>query len=283
VSGGCDNIKLRGDGMDVLTGMRRQKRNAETRVTKENKDKLIRQMNKSAVDFGLPKISKNASVKDVARYKNQYVERLTYDIVTLAIQQGKDIVAEIESRDLKKSDDFQTKRLGQFGKELAQAKRQSDNNLTKEEKAFLDRGNNNIKGYGNYDVITEFEKTKNPKQAKALIDEIRSQNAKEIFFMKQLGLLEKVFQKVEVFREDDLTAIKERLSDLEMKDALNHTNYLLKSLDIFDSDKQNTRNDDETELANARLDDLMTQFGLKTSSSRKAIKTTLDKYKKKTE
>jgi hypothetical protein len=27
----------------------------------------------------------------------------------------------------------------------------------------------------------------------------------------------------------------------------------------------------------------MTQFGLKTSSSRKAIKTTLDKYKKKTE
>lgn len=266
--------------MDILTKLVRQKRQAEKRVTNENKDKLINQINKSAKDYGYQKISKNASAREVERFRKEYAERLTYDIVTLAIQQGKDIIAEIESRDLKKSNDMQTRRLGEFGKQLAKAKRESDKGLTKEEKAFLERGNNSIKGYGNTDIITLFEGTKTKKQANDLINEIKNQNARDIFYLKQLGLLEHVFQKVELYREDDLTKVKEILGKMDFESALNHTNYLLKSLDIFDSGKQTTRNDDETELANARLDDLMVQFGLKTTSSKKAIKARLDKYKK---
>jgi hypothetical protein len=265
---------------DTLTQLVKQKRQAEKRVTNENKDKLIRQINKSAKDYGYQKISKNATAREVERFRKEYTERLTYDIVTLAIQQGRDITAEIESRDLKKSNDIQTKRLGEFGKELAKAKKESDKGLTKEEKAFLERGNNSIKGYGNTDIITLFEATKNKKQASELIQEIKSQNAKEIFYLKQLGLIEHVFQKVELVREDDLEKVKTILGKMDFENALAHTNYLLKSLDIFDSDKQVSRNEDETELANARLDDLMTQFGLKTTSSKKAIKATLDKYKK---
>lgn len=265
---------------DALTSLRMQKRKVEGRVTNENKQKVINQINKNSSDYGYGKISKNASVSEVTRMKKQYEERLTYDIVNLAVQEGKGIIAEIEGRALKKSDDYEVKRLGEFAKQLAQAKKQSMSKLSKQEVAFLERGNSNIKGYGNEDIITLFEKTHTKGQAQKLIDEIRSQNAKEIFYNKQLDIFERVFQKVNIVRADDIEKIKEKIKSMDFQSALNHTNELIKSLEMYGSDqKQAGSIEDETELKNARLDDMMSRLGMNTKTSQKQIKKTMDKYK----
>jgi len=265
--------------MDSLTKLRRQKRNVETRVTNENKDKLINQINKSASDYGYSKLSKNASIKEVTNFKNQYKERLTYDIVTLSIQQGKSIIAEIEGRELKKSDDFQTKRLGEFAKDLADAKKKSDKKLTPDEKNFIERGNNNIKGYGNLDVMTLFENTKNDKQRKDLINEIKNQDAKEIFYDKQTEIFEKTFQKVGIVREKDINKIKDKLRNMEMKDVINQTNDLIQTIEVFDYKKFEKEGSDETEIANARVDDVLIKMGISNKGSKK-VKNIKKKYKK---
>jgi hypothetical protein len=126
---------------DALTSLRMQKRKVDKRVTNENKKQIINAINKDAKDLGYGKLSKDASIQEVTRFKNAYVERLTYDIVSLAVNQGKDIVAEVEARELRKSNDLETKRLGDFGKQLAKAKKESDSKLNNDEKTFLERGN----------------------------------------------------------------------------------------------------------------------------------------------
>jgi hypothetical protein len=235
-------------------------------------------MNKNAKEYGFTKISKNATVQEVNRFKNTYLERLTYDIVTLAVNEGKDIIAEINARDLKKSDDYETKRLGQFAKDLAKAKKEISRNLTTEQRQFLEKGNNNIKGFGNSDLITLFEKTKNTKQVQALIDEVKLQDAKQSYYEKQIGVFENVFQKVELKREEDLNRIKEKIKSLSLDEAQSITNQLLMSLELYDSDKQVANHNDETELANARLDDMLIRLDLKNKGQKKVQKT-LEKYK----
>lgn len=268
--------------MDSLTKLVKQKRKVETKVTKDNKGQIIKEINKNMDSFGYGKIPMNSSVATVNRMKKQYMERLTYDIVALAIQQGKDIVAEIEGRDLKKSSEYDYKRLGQFAKELAIAKKETSRNLTKEQKQFLERGNNNIKGFGNNDILTLFENTKNEKQAKELIEQVKKQNAKEVFYSKQTELLDNVFNKIGIVREDDLKLIKEKMRNMEFDKAVHYSDYLLQGLTLFesgDTGQANTSNvEDETELSNARLDDLMIQFGLKKDGIKKVQKT-LNKYK----
>lgn len=264
---------------DELTSLIRQKRKVEHRVTNENKDKIIKEINKSMGDFGYSKIPKNATVQQVNNFKKEYLERITYDIVSLAVQEGKDIVAEVEARDLRKSYDFESKRLGEFAKDLARAKKESNRNLTKEEKQFLERGNNNIKGYGNEDIITLFEKAKNKKEVQALIKSVKEQDPKNIFYEKQNKLFENVFQKVGIYREKDINKIKERINNMNMQDALNYTNDLLHSLEMFSSDQENVGSSgDETELANARLDDMLIRMNIKKTGKAKVQKV-LSKYK----
>jgi len=265
---------------DELTSLRMQKRKVDKRVTKDNKKDIIKEINKSMKEFGYPKIPQNATVNQVTRMKNQYVDRITYDIVTLAVQEGKNIVAEIESRDLRNSEDFESKKLAKFAKQLALAKKESSTKLTKEEKAFLERGNNNIKGYGNEDIVTLFEKTKNDKQVQALIYEIKNQDPKEIFYNKQNTLFEKVFQKVGIVRESDINKIKSKINSVKMDEALSYYNQLIESLETYGSPDNRIGQWDgnETELANARLDDMMIRMNLKNTGKTKVQKV-LNKYK----
>lgn len=265
---------------DALTKLVRQKRKAEVRVTHENKQHLIDEINKNSFDYGYGKIKKNASVAEVTRMKNEYLDRLTYDIVTLAIERGNTIIAEIEGRDLKHSKDSENKRLGEFAKQLAKAKQSSNRNLSKEEQQFLERGNNSIKGYGNDNMIKIFENERNPKKLKEQIEEIKNQDAKSIFYKKQTELFERTFQKVGIVRENDLIKLKDKIETMSMKDALNQTNDLLKTLAIFDYQKFEKESVDETEIANARLDDVLIKTGLKKGGSQK-VKKTFDKYSKK--
>jgi hypothetical protein len=265
---------------DVLFSLSQQKRKIEQRTTNDNKNSIINQMNKNAKEYGFTKISKNATVQEVNRFKNTYLERLTYDIVTLAVNEGKDIIAEINARDLKKSDDYETKRLGQFAKDLAKAKKETSRNLTSEQRQFLEKGNNNIKGFGNTDLITLFEKTKNTKQVQALIDEVKLQDAKQSYYEKQIGVFENVFQKVELKREEDLNRLKDKIRAMSLDEAQSITNQLLMSIELYDSDKQGVNVENETELKNARLDDMLIRLDLKKDGKQKAQKI-MDKYKSK--
>lgn len=264
---------------DTLGTLVQRKRKVEKRVTNENKGFIINQINKHSDDFGYGKIPKTASIREVERLKKQYQERLTYDIVTIAVEQGNTIIAEIEGRDLKKSDDFQSKRLGEFAKQLATAKKQTGKKLTKDEKNFLERGNQNIDGFGNTDIITLFEKTKTKGQALKLIADIKSQDSKKVFYDKKLDIFDRVFQKVGIVREEDLLKIRERLVAMSFQEAHDKTNYLLKSLEMYGSEQPEVgSNDDETELANARLDDILIQLGEKKTGVKKTEKI-LNKYK----
>jgi hypothetical protein len=265
---------------DALLSLRQQKRKSEQRVTNDNKQSIINQINKYNSQFDdYIKLTSKASVQEVNRMKKQYQERLTYDIVTLAIQQGKDIVAEIEARDLKKSADYQTRRLREFAKDLARARKETNKGLTKEEKQFLERGNANIKGFGNEDIITLFEKTKTKGQAKKLIDEIIKQDPKQLFYEKQLEIFERSFQKVGIVREEDLQKIKDKLNSMDMNEAYNQTNELLRKIEVFDYEKFFKDNVDETEIAHARLDDVMIKMGLKKNGVKK-VQRIFEKYKK---
>jgi len=265
--------------MDALTKLSRQKRKVDTRVTNENKDMIIKEINKNMCDFGYGKIPKTASIHEVQRMKKQYMDRLTYDIVSLAIQEGKSIIAEVEARDLKKSSDDENKRLGEHAKQLAQAKHESNKKLSKSQVQFVERGNNNIKGYGNLDMMSLFEKAKNKQDIKELIQEIKTQDTKQIFYDKQTGLLDHVFQKIGITREEDINKVKKKINTMDFEDAVNHYNYLLHSLEVYDSGQSRATNGDETELKDARLDDMMIRLGLKKTGIKKVQKV-YKKYEK---
>jgi hypothetical protein len=264
------------DMKDALTSLRMEKRKVDKRVTKENKNQIINAINKNSSELGFGKLSKNASIAEVTRFKNQYVDRLTYDIVTVAINTGRDIVAEVEARELRKVDDIESQRIGKFAKELAKAKKESDKKLNKEEKKFIERGNVNIKGYATENLVDIVDNLKNDKQVQALINEVKTQDPKKIFYDKQTELFDTVFQKVGIYRENDLNKVKDKLNNMSMEDAVNHYNYLLESLQLYDSDQ--VQNVNETELKNARLDDIMIRMNLKKTGKHKVQKV-LNKYK----
>lgn len=250
------------------------------RVTNNNKNKLRQQLNKLSGDYGFEKLDSKASIAEIRKAKNEYVDRIGYDILSMSINEGNTVMAFSASRDLKKSKDDETKRLAKNATALASAKHYSNRYLKQVERDFLERGNQNIKGYGNEDLVTLFEKTKNKRQIKNLIDEIKYNNPNREFVDKQIQTFERVFQKVGIVREGDLEQLKNGLKKLGFSDLVGATNRLLESLEIYGSETNvvGAWGDEETELANARLDDTLIKMGIKKTGSQKVNKI-LKKYK----
>jgi hypothetical protein len=259
----------------------------DKRVTNKNKNSIINEINKHAKEYSLPRLSKNASVKDVQKAKKDYQTELSSAIVNIAIRQGNTTLSSIYGKDLIKSEDKELKRLGRFAEQLAEAKRQSDKHLDPSQKAFLERGNLNVLGYGNENLIDEFDKTKNDKQVLELIEKVKKQDPRKIYYDKQIGTFENIFQKIELYREEDLDKLKEKLREMNFLDLKKNTDSLLQSLEIYGSDQVRVgQGDDETELANARLDDTLIRLGLvKGKEKQQKIadsKSILNKYEERT-
>lgn len=250
------------------------------KVTNSNRDKLIREFNKYGGDYNFGKLSKNASLEQVRNSHKAYIERLGYDILSLAVQQGNTVIASVEGKYLKHSEDKDIKQLAKYAEKLAKAKKKSDSHLKSNERDFLEKGNLNIKGYGNEDVMTEFEKLKYPMQIDKFINEISTQDPNKIYYDKELETFKRVFQKVEATREKDINKIMDKLKTLDFQGLKDKSNYLLQSLEIYGSpdNKVGSYGDEETELANARLDDVMINLGLKKNGKRK-VNSILKKYK----
>jgi hypothetical protein len=101
---------------------------------------------------------------------------------------------------------------------------------------------------------------------------------RDIYYKKQTELIDRTFQKIEGVREEDLTLLKEKINNMEMKDVTNMSNYLLKTIEVFDYEKFSKESSNETEIANARLDDLLIRNGLKKDGKRK-VDSVFKKYK----
>lgn len=266
---------------DVLGTLVNRHRKIDRRITNDNKDSVIKEINKVVKEYGMSKISPDAKISDVTKYKNEYLERISYDITTLAINEGNRTIAEIYGRELKQSSDKDTRKLGKFSKDLANAKYQSNKHLNKGEKAFLERGNLNIEGYGNKDIVTLFEAAKTERQVKELIEHIKNNNPKDEFYNKQIDTFQKVFQKIGIVRENDINKLTNKLNNMNFLDLNDITKGLLQSLEMYGSDDNDVGiyGGEETELANARLDDMLIRLGLKASGQAKVNKI-LNKYKK---
>lgn len=259
-----------------LTNLYRQRRGIQTKVTNNNKSKLINKLNKIAQSYGFGKLSKKATLSDVRNTKNMYSERMGYDILTLSIQEGNVLTTEIVAKELKNTKDIDTKKLVDYGTKLARAKQRQNSYLTKKEVSFMDRGNLEIKGFGELDIITLLEKAKNKKEINQLVNEIYTSNPKEQYYNGMTESFKRVFQKVELTREGDLEEVIKELEKRKMEDLTDKTNYLLQTLEIYGSPDNMVGewDGDETSIANARLDDMMVRLGLKKNlnkDSRKVI------------
>ena len=87
-------------------------------------------------------------------------------------------------------------------------------------------------------------------------------------------MFSRVFQKIGIVREDDLDKVYNKLKTMDFDKMLQQSNILLESLELYGSDQLFQ---DETELANARLDDMMIKLGIKKTGQSK-VKRTLKKY-----
>lgn len=257
-----------------LTKMYRKRRDLNTRVTNKNKDAIINKINKLAKSYGFQKMNKNSSLNDVRSAKNYYSERMGYDILTLSIQQGNITTTELIAKDLKNSMDSDTRNLAKFGKKLAMAKQRQNSYISKDEEEFLSRGNLNIKGFGELDVITMFENAKNKKERDTIINEIYTSNPKEEFYNGEIDVFKRVFRKVGLTREDDIKKVIENLNNSSMEELTDKTNNLIQTLELYGSPNNSVGkwDGDETELANARLDDMMIRMGLLKTGKRKVNK-----------
>lgn len=267
--------------MDILGKMVRNKRSVDITVNRNNKGDLIKRINKLMKEYGMKKISKDSNVSEVKKAQKDYLERLNYDILVQAVQEGNTVIASVYGKDTKKSKDKELSRLSKFAPKLAEAKKKSTRKLTNEEKNFLENGNFNIEGIGNKDIITLFEQTKTDTSAKKLIKDVKETDIKTEYYNKELEAFERVFQRVEITREEDLNKLKKHLNSLDMSGVAEETNYLLSSLEMYGSESQSAGrySDNETELLNARLDDLLIRTGLKKGGQAKVNKT-LKKYSK---
>jgi hypothetical protein len=265
---------------DTLGKFVRSVRKLDTRVTNQNKDEMIKEMNKWSNTFDIPKLNKNSNVREVNHAKKIYMDELGYSMLNLAVEQGNTVIASTYNETFKKSEDSRVKKIAEYSPQLSQAKRFSDKKLSKQENKYLEDGNENIKGYGNEGIIKLFEKTKSKKAIEKLIDQIKTQNPKADYYDSKLTTFERVFQKVELYREDDLNKLKAHLKKLDFEKLTNATNYLLTSLEIYGSPKNATGayGDEETELANARLDDMLIQLEINKTGKQK-VKKILNKYK----
>lgn len=265
-----------------LSSIYKQRKSLQGRVTKENKRAILNKINRQAENYGFQKLNSNASLNDIRNARNYYVDRMGYDVLTLAIQEGNVLTSEMVAHELKHSMDEDTKRLAEHSKELARAKQRQNSYLKNNEKDFMERGNLNIKGYGEKDIITLFENTKNKTEIKQLVNEIYNSNPKDEYYNKELDTFRKVFTRVGITREEDIDKLIAKLGSGTMENLTEKTNYLIQSLELYDSDQFDvgSHGGDETELINARLDDMLVRTGLKKGGQR-AINNTYKKAKKK--
>jgi hypothetical protein len=129
-------------------------------------------------------------------------------------------------------------------------------------------------------MVSLFENTKNGKEVQALIEKVKEQDPKKIFYDKEIELFKRTFQKVGIVRENDLNKLEEKLRSLDMKDLTSQTYDLLKTIEVFDYEKFSKESVDETEIANARLDDVLIKTGLK-KSGKKKVDNVYKKYQSK--
>ena len=265
--------------MDGLKTVMASYRKLDTRVTNKNKNSLINEMNKYAKDYGFEKLKPSATAAEVQRAKTIYKEELGYAAVSEAVRQGNTVIAEVYGRDLRKSQDHGISKLGEYAKDLAGAKKTAMRKLSPKDLEFLDKSNINIKGFGNKDMITELEKAKNKDQIMQLVKDVKTEDPKQIFYDKSIGIFEKTFRKIGIVRAKDIEKLKSAMANMDMEQLSEHFNQLMKSLDLFPSGNQEGYHTDETELKNARLDDMLIRVGVNKTGKRK-VAATLKKYAK---
>jgi len=257
--------------MDGLKTLLTSYRKLDTRLTNDNKKSMINEMNKYAKDYGYSKLKPTATFSEVQRTKTIYKEELGYAAVSEAVKQGNTVVAEVYGRDLRKSQDHGISKLGEYAKDLAGSKKVAMRKLSPKDLEFLDKANFNIKGFGNKDMISEFEKTQNKDQIQKLINDVKTENAKQIYYDKTIGTFEKTFVKVGITRAEDIEKLKAAMAEMPMDKLEEHYNYLMKTLDeLYPTNGAHYASEDnDTELANTRLDDMMIRLGLNKGGIRK--------------
>lgn len=249
------------------------------RITKENRNKVINYLNKNAKDYDLKRLTKKSTISDITKVKNELLDKIEFDILSEAINTGHNLVAEIESREVNKNKSnykVDTLHLAKYGKELSNAKHNAIKNVSPETLKKIEKGNFNVKGFGNRDVVSEFEKLKTEEDIKDLIKEIENQDTNEVLYDSKIGIFKNVFKKIGIVREDDISKLENKLRNLSFDNLLQQTNILLQSLEIYSSDQEIL---DETELANARLDDALIRLGIVKNGSQK-VKKLLKKYER---
>ncbi len=249
------------------------------RVTNKNKQKIINYLNRNSRFYDLNKVNKKSSISEITKVKNDLLDKLEYDILSESINTGHSLIAEMEGKEVTKNkNNFNedTLHLAKYAGDLSKAKRESDKNLTDKDKKTLNEGNFNIEGYGNRDVVTEFEKKKNESEINNLIEEIKNQDVNELAYDNKIEIFKRTFQKVGITRENDLNKLEEKLRGMSFDNLLTQVNLLLQSLELYSSDQLVLN---ETDLANGRLDDALIRLGIKKTGKRKVSKV-LNKYKK---
>ena len=265
--------------MDGLKTVMTSYRKLDTRVTNKNKNSLINEMNKYAKDYGFEKLKPSATASEVQRAKTIYKEELGYAAVSEAVKQGNTVIAEVYGKDLRKSQDHGISKLGEYAKDLAGSKKAAILKLSPKDLNFLEKSNVNVKGFGNKDIITEFEKAKSKEDIQQLIIDVKTENPKDIFYDKSIAMFEKTFRKIGIKRAKDIEKLKAAMSNMDMEQLSEHFNQLMKSLDLFPSGNQEGYHTDETELKNARLDDMLIRVGVN-KTGKKKVAATLKKYSK---
>lgn len=259
--------------MDYFVKMNKRLSDVENigRVTKANKQAIINKLNNYGKDIpNYERISKDVSVNELAKLKQLFIEKQAYEVVSIAVNRGNTLVADVNKKTLEKSQDVEVSRLGEYSVKLAKAQKENLKKLDKQQKELIDTSNFNILGLGNKDVISEFEKTSTEKQVERLIEDVSRQNPVDEFHDKNFDTLERVFQRVGVVRREDLDKIKNYMESNGMETSVDVMNYLLQSLDLYGSpQRRHGKVTDETELLNNRLDDLLIKTGMKQTGQKK--------------
>lgn len=262
--------------MDYFTKMNKRLNEVENigRITNSNKDKIINKLNYYGKDIpNFEKISKDISVNDLAKLKKVFIEKQAYEVVGMAINRGNTIITQANKKILEKSQDVEVSRLGEYSFKLAKAQKSNLSKLNKNEKELIDTSNFNILGLGNKDIVSQFEKTSTKIQVEKLINTVSRQNPIDEFHDKNFDTLERVFQRVNIVRRDDLNKIKKYMEVQGVDKSTEVMNYLLKSLDMYGSSQSKYgKREDEQELLNNRVDDLLIKTGMKKGGQKKVDK-----------
>ena len=265
--------------MEILKKIiKQQKRIEGIKITKGNKEKAFKQLKSISKNFSdVNQPTKGMNVSELKKLKKALIERNGYDILVESVRTGKHIIAERYAEDLKKSQDKDIKRLAENSKKLSNAMYNLERRTNKETKKILQNSNYHILGYGDRDIITEFENTKNQGQVNKLVKKIENVNANKDLADYNKTIVNRVFGKINVVEEKDIKKIQAYLDKNSPTKQKLLIDYLMESLELYGSDsRQETR---ETELAKNRLNDVMIKFGMKKGSI-KSVKSNYKRFKK---